>query len=213
MAVLLALTACTGDNKEIEKDPSVSAPATDPSVENPGEGTDPAPDNSDEAPSGDLTQPGATLGAGEWFTYEYETLGDGKAVISSKLIDVTKASDSQYKLLVDEIPDLVDYDVYLIQLEQKKVSGDTVEYEADYTDYTPILANGNRAQQVTVIGWDDCSTESFTPEFDTEGATLTQCFVAAAPKGSSSVPAGLQYAPFDTPFDPYDGQPAKLIKG
>ena len=207
-ALLLSGCAFMGggsdDGKTIDK-PSATQPSKD---------NTPAPDSDDDSdaqPSGEITEPGSKLELNEWATYEYTGLDGQKAIISSRLVGVEDATEAQKTVLVEKIPDLADYDVFLFTTEEKKISGDPIVFEADYTDYSVASADGARAQEVTVIGWDECKSESFTKEFDEDGATITQCFVGAVKPGGA-VPTGLIYAPYDGVYDYADGEPIYFSK-
>lgn len=169
-------------------------------------------DAGDDAPatelSGDVTAPGTVLGAGEWATYEFTGTEDEKALISARLVSVEPATSAQLDLLVSEIPDLKGWKVVLIHAEQQKVSGDPVKFNSDYSYFSPATAAGSKAQNVYVIGWDECATESFTEEFD-NGATIEQCFVGAYVDGGEPVTGMLYEGGYEegNPYDSYDGQP------
>jgi len=205
----LMLSGCAfigGGNDNDEPKPPVSQPSES------EEGTEnETPSTGSDEPSEDITAPGSKVGLNEWITYEYTGLDDQKALISARLVSVEKATAAQQDLLITEIPKLEGYTVYIFRAEEKKLSGDSVVFEADYTDFSVASADGSKAQEVTVIGWEDCENQSFTEEFDTAGATLEQCFVGAV-KDGGAVPTGIIYAPYDGDYDYYDGQPILLTK-
>ncbi len=171
------------------------------------------PDDSSAA-SGDVAAPGTTAGPGEPLVTEFTGTDGQKALIASSLVDVVPATTEQVAFLNEQFDkgELDGFEISFIHLEQKKVSGDPIEFNADYTSFKPVDAEGQRVQDVTVIGWDECGTESFTPEFDS-GETLVQCYIAAAPAGGGA-PAGLMYDggfSEDNPFDYYDGKPLLFL--
>jgi hypothetical protein len=172
-----------------------------------------APEESSSAGSataGDLVQPGQTVPAGEWATYEYVDYDGNTAVLNTKLVSVEPASQAQIDLLVGEIPELKGYKVTLVRFQQQKVSGDDITYGANYTDFRPADTEGAQAQEVSVIGWEDCETESFTEEFNAGTEVLDQCIVGASVEGGNDV-AGMIWtgnsSADENPFSQYDGTP------
>lgn len=164
---------------------------------------------------GEVTAPGARVGLGEPIVYESQGSDGATALISAKLTEVTPATAEQAAFVNSQFTDgeLEGADITLIRLEMTKVSGDPVAFNDDGTSFAPVDAAGKKAQEVTLIGWDECGTESFTPEFD-EGAPITQCYVATSTPGAKQ-PAGLRYDGGFTdpnPYDAYDGDPILLIK-
>ncbi|MFB2580774.1 hypothetical protein ACEXQD_05955 [Herbiconiux sp. P15] len=146
--------------------------------------------------------------------YEFTGTDGQKALLSAELVDVTAATAEQVAFLNEQFDkdELKGFEISFIHLSQSKVSGDPVEFNSDYTSFKPIDAQGQRVQDVTVIGWDECTTESFTPEFDT-GESITQCFIAAAPAGGNA-PAGVMYDggyEDPNPYDYYDGKPLLFV--
>jgi len=173
------------------------------------EGTDDEGTGSD-APSETIAAPGSKVGLNEWLSYDYTGVDDVKAVIAARLVSVTPATDAQAETIIEAIPDAAGYDFVFFKVEQKKVSGADIAFNADYTAFNPVSANGERVQDVTLIGWDECKSVSFTEEFD-KGETITQCVVGAY-KDGSAMPAGVNYSEFDTAYDYYDGKPLLFIK-
>jgi len=177
---------------------------------------DAAPETSEteEAPApadGDIAPAGTTVGLDTYLTYDYTGVDDVTAVISAKLVSVEPVTDAQLKFLNEQFDQLAGYDVYLVTVDQKKESGDPVIYNADYTNFKVVDAEGTQVQGVTLIGWDECSTESFDEPFDTEGAVLTQCFIGASPAGGNA-PAGVAYTGGYEDTNPYKDEPLLFIK-
>ena len=163
---------------------------------------------------GEVTEPGAEVGIDEEIVYESQGTDDVTALISAKLTEVTPATPEQVSFLKSQFDggELDGLDLTLIRLVMTKVSGDPVAFNSDATSFSPVDADGEKVQEVTLIGWDECGSESFTEEFD-GGAPITQCYVAAAPSGGNA-PAGLMYDGGFTepnPYDSYDGEPILLI--
>ncbi|HRN28589.1 MAG TPA: hypothetical protein PK781_00890 [Terrimesophilobacter sp.] len=201
----LILAGCSTPATEAPEVPtSTEAPAETPSetpAETPAEPTTP----------GDVVEPGATVPIGEWASYEYSGLDDTSAIISARLVSAEAPSAEDAAFLVSEIPQLQGYELVFFTIEQKKVSGDEIAHQADYTGFRPATSDRKRAQDVTVIGWDKCKTNAFSRDFDTAGATLTQCIIGAKVPGGQDI-AGIMYAPFDTPYNYSDGNPILFTK-
>lgn len=202
----LVLAGCSAPADDpAPTDTSTQAPAepsSEPTAE-PTESSDPAP--------GDVVAPGATVALGEWANYEYSGLDDTSAIISARLVSAEAPSEADAKFLVEQIPQLQGYEIVFFRVEQKKVSGDEIAHQSDYTGFRPATADRKRAQDVTVIGWDKCKTNSFSRDFDTAGAVLTQCIIGAKVPGGQDI-AGIMYAPFDTPYNYSDGNPILFTK-
>ncbi|QAY74659.1 hypothetical protein ET445_16295 [Agromyces protaetiae] len=212
-AIVIAASALTGCSLV----PAINqAPVDDePVAEAPVEDTAESADDASAAVPGELLQPGQTVAAGEWATYEFVNYDDAKAVLQTRLVGVETATQAQVDLLVSEIPELKGYHVELIRFETKKVSGDDIAYNSNYTDFRPADVNGLRAQEVSVISWDDCNSESFTEEFDAGVETIPGCLVGAWVEGGDPV-GGMIWtgnsSVDDNPFGEYDGTPVFFQK-
>jgi hypothetical protein len=171
-----------------------------------------------EAPAeGELAEPGTRVGIDEWLTHSFTSTDDGEALISARLVSVEPATDEEAAFIVSAFDDgKVDgYDFYLVHVEEKKESGDSVEFDSDYSFFDVVDKDGDQVQEITIIGWDGCETDSFDEEFDTAGGVLTQCFIGAAKSGDLK-PAGVLYKggyEDDNPYSSYDGKPLYFIKG
>ncbi|WP_164863488.1 hypothetical protein [Agromyces sp. LHK192] len=212
----LALTACTGPDLSNAK--RLDAPAEETAAAEPAgteaEAADEEGSSAGAAVEGELLQPGQTVALGQWGTYEYESYDGRKAVLNTKLVSIEPATQAQVDFLVAEIPELADYEVTLIRYQQQKVSGDDITYDANYTDFRPADVTGAQAQEVSVIGWDECASESFTEEFGA-GAVIDQCVVGAKLPSSEAI-GGMIWtgnsSADENPFSEYDGQPV-FFKG
>lgn len=192
--------------------PAPEAPEVPNSTETPSEEPTESPaETSEPTTPGDVVEPGATVAIGEWANYEYSGLDDTSAIISARLVSVEEPSAEDAAFLVDQIPQLEGYELLFFIVEQKKVSGDEIAHQSDYTGFRPATSDRKRAQDVTVIGWDKCKTNAFSRDFDTAGATLTQCIIGAKVPGGQDI-AGIMYAPFDTPYNFSDGNPILFTK-
>ncbi|HEY0188520.1 MAG TPA: hypothetical protein VGC67_13600 [Cellulomonas sp.] len=165
--------------------------------------------------TGDVAAPGTTVGFDTYLSYTFTNTDDEQAVLSAKLDSIDLATDSERADLESAFDEgeLDGYDLYLIRMTEKKVSGASVEFNSDYSYFDPIKESGSTVQSVTVIGWDGCEQQSFDSAYDTEGAELQQCYIAAVPNGQPA-PAGVAYTggyEDDNPYDSYDGSPLQFI--
>ncbi|MBH0108992.1 hypothetical protein I6E81_02290 [Salinibacterium sp. NG22] len=202
-AIIAGLTLSGCAVTASEEVPEAAAPSVEPTEETTEESTGTA--------SGDVAAPGSTVKLGEWASYDYAGIDDATAVIAARLVSIEPATAAQTDYLVKQISQLKGYNVWFLSVEQQKVSGDSIAFDADYTGFSPVDANSEKIQDVTVIGWDDCTTQSFTKEFDTDGATIEQCFIAATVEGGNDV-AGVIYAEYDSVYAYYDGKPLSFLK-
>jgi hypothetical protein len=173
-------------------------------------------EESDAPAEGELAEPGTRVGIDTWLTHSFVSTDDGEALISARLVSVEPVTADQLAFLNTTFDggELEGYDVWMILVEEKKESGDTVIYNSDYSYFDVVDEDGDQVQEITVIGWDECKTPSFDEAFDTEGAILTQCFLAAA-KENDQKPAGVAYVggyEDGNPYSSYDGKPLYFIK-
>ncbi|MGI9821738.1 hypothetical protein [Agromyces sp. Marseille-Q5079] len=205
-AVSLALTACTtapADSGAKKTDTTVEESAS-------AEPTEESAGTVENAVEGELLQPGQTVALGDWGTYEFVDYDDKTAVLNTKLVSIEPATAEQTEALVAEIPELKGWNVSLIRYQQQKVSGDDITYGANYTDFRPADATGAKAQEVSVIGWDECESESFTEEFNAGTAVLDQCMVGASVEGGEPIGGMLwtgNSSADENPFSDYEGEP------
>ncbi|GAA1845956.1 hypothetical protein [Agromyces salentinus] len=206
--VSLVLTACAAepaDSVAEKSDISVEETASaDPTEE-------PADESTGEAAiEGELLEPGQTVALGDWGTYEYVDYDDKTAVLNTKLVSIEPATEAQVEQLVAEIPELKGWKVSLIRYQQQKVSGDDITYGSNYTDFRPADATGAKAQEVSVIGWDECASESFTEEFNAGTTVLDQCMIGASVDGGEPI-GGMIWtgnsSADENPFSDYEGTP------
>lgn len=175
----------------------------------------PEDDDADAPVDGELAEPGTRAGLNQWLTHSFESTDDVQALIAARLVSVEPVTSTQRAFLdgaFDE-GELDGYDVWILKVEEKKVSGGTVEFNADYTSFNPVDDQGRQIQGLTVIGWDDCKSLSFDEEFDTNGGVLTQCILAATLPGDDA-PAGVNYTggyEDENPYSNYDGKPLLFI--
>ncbi|CAN5581120.1 hypothetical protein BH10ACT7_BH10ACT7_19470 [soil metagenome] len=204
LTATLALTGCFGS---VVAD-STAAPTSSPSA------TASESDSPSAPTDGSLAEPGTEASIGENLTYEFFNTDGGSALISATLKSIEPVSAEQLAFLNEQFAQLKGYDVYFLLVEETKISGADVKFNASYTGYKPIDANGTQVQGITLIGWDECSNESFPTEFDTPGTPLVNCFMAAAVPGGNQ-PEGIMYTggfEDENPYSDYDGKPLYWFK-
>lgn len=157
------------------------------------------------------TAPGSIVKVGEWAYYEYTGTEKHTAVIAARVVRIDKASPEQKNFLVSEVSELTDYSVWILTVEQKKISGQSILFDSDYDAFNSITADHKRARGVEIFGWTECTSQSFTKEFDEDGATITQCFIGATKSGGEKI-SGIRYAKNGTVYDPHDGNPIIFLE-
>lgn len=182
-------------------------------------GDAPAPEETTEQESaevvvGEPAPPGARVGIDEWVSFPFTSSDDVEAIISAKLVSIEPVTAEEQAVLDENFGDqIADYDLYLVRAVERKESGGTIAFSADYTSYRVVDADGERVQEVSLIGWEGCDQQSFTEEFDAGGVELDQCWVGAVPTGDPA-PAGLAFVggfEDDNPYDMVDGEPVYLL--
>jgi hypothetical protein len=194
-----------------------AAPAT-----GPGGDPDAAPTTETSAPEtpetpelveGEPAPPGTRVGFDTYLTYTFVTTDGEEALLSARLDSIEPATDAEMAVLVENFGDqLDDFDIYLLRMTGKKVSGPSVKYNADFSFFDPVDSDGERIQSLTLIGWDGCDTQSFDDEYD-GGAEVAQCYMGAVPTGEVA-PAGMAYTggyEDDNPYDYLDGNALLFI--
>jgi len=121
-----------------------------------------------------------------------------------ELKSIEKASDAQQKNT------FAAFDFYKINIQEKYISGKDPKSQASNTSYYPIDEEGTKLNNLPVIGFDWCSPGSFSEDF-VKGTPNKVCIVGAVAKGSPA-PVGVEFAQQDTPYNSYDGTPAKIFK-
>jgi hypothetical protein len=167
-----------------------------------------------ELVAGEPAPPGTRVGFDTYLTYTYLTIDDEDALLSAKLDSIEPATDVELAVLAENFGDQLDgYEVYLLRMTEKKISGATVKYNDDSSYFDVVDVNGERIQEVTLIGWDGCDTQSFPEEYDTGGAEISQCYIGAVREGEAP-PAGMAYTGGYEDGNPYnylDGKPLLFI--
>jgi len=205
MVLGLTLAGCSAA-EEPEKT-TKPAPTTSETAPSEAESTETPSTGGDTATDGELS-PGTVSGAG-WHSYENINYDDAKAILAVQIDSITPASQAFTDELVAKSANLVDYDLVLVKYKQKFISGDVMDFNADYTNFGVGQSSDQRVlQSVSLIGYDDCETQSFPKDWSTSGEILDQCLLAAVPKGGATTVDSLVYQASDTPFSKYDGKPA-----
>lgn len=206
LAASILLSACSGPADNDDRGSSSSS--------RDDEADEEEDDEADAPERGTIADPGTTVGIEEWLSYPFTGTDDNEAVISARLLSVEKATAEEQAVLDENFGDkIADFDVYLVRYEQQKESGDPVVYDADYTYFDVVDADGERVQSITLIGWDGCDQGSFTQEFD-DGEVQAQCTLGAVAKGGDA-PAGIAFTggyDDDNPYDYLDGKPLLFLK-
>jgi len=166
-----------------------------------------------ELVEGEPAPPGTRVGFDVYLTYTFLTTDDEEALLSARLDSIEPATAEEMSVLVENFGDDIDgYDIYMLRMTGKKVSGAPVVYNADYAFFDVVDSAGERIQTVTLIGWDGCQNESFSQEYD-DGAELAQCYMGAVRSGDAP-PAGMAYTggyEDGNPYDYLDGKPLLFI--
>jgi hypothetical protein len=198
----------------------VGCAAPSPGTTTPDTGTDESATPTEEAVEapelveGEPAPPGTRVGFDTYLTYTYLTVDDEEALLSAKLDSIEPATDAELAVLAENFGDQLDgYDIYLLRMTEKKISGASVKYNDDSSFFDVVDENGERIQTVTLIGWDGCDTQSFPEEYDTGGAEISQCYIGAVREGEDP-PAGMAYTggyEDGNPYDYLDGKPLLFI--
>ncbi|QTE29443.1 hypothetical protein [Pengzhenrongella sicca] len=214
LAVAFVLTGCSGSDEEPAATESATAEASKPAPEKAEETEEATAAEEPAAAATGLSEPGTKAGIGEALTYEFTGSDDITAVVSTKLVSVEPASADEAAFLLEQIPALKGYKITLIRLEQTKVSGGAVAYSADYTSFSPVDTEGEAAQEVTMIGWDVCESNSFPTEFDESAGMVTQCLVGASVEGGNDIAGAMWDGGYadPNPYDKYQGKPLLFMK-
>lgn len=195
-----------------------SAPTADTTTQSssgtPKASSTPKQKSTDQRPAaGEIAAPGTTVNGSDWMTYEFVASDGKKALLQSRIVSLEPATDAQAKTLLEKIPKLKGYDLTLIRLEERKVSGDELPTTSDYSDYDIATSAGEAGQEVTAIGWSECPRSTFTDDFDAGTETITTCFVGAAVPGGDPVAGLLWGGPSyldENPYKVYGGKPVFL---
>lgn len=169
--------------------------------------TEPAPGG---AADGAVLNPGdRTSGTGIVPFVNYD---DQTANFAHRVTSIEKAPTADVDAIVAEVPQVKGMDVYYVTVTSHYVDGANLEFSAFYTEFSPIDADGNETQEVSLIGWDNCESNSIPKPGNDPATAISNCYAAVVPAGQPA-PAGLAWASYDTPFDKYDGKPALFFLG
>lgn len=198
------LTGCSA--KESDSTPSSTAAASSSAAsESATPSESPASGGHDRALIGDILKPGEkTTGAA---SIPFTNADKKTAVFEHKLLSVEKAPQADVDNIVSQVPKAAGLDIYYLNIESHYVSGDNLAFSAFYTSFDPVDASGNPTQTLSLIGWDNCESNSIPKDATNPSVTIKNCVAAVAAPGGNA-PAGVAWDQSDTPYDSYDGSPA-----
>lgn len=188
-------------------DKPTSSESDKPTKTDTDEPTKPAPGGAED---GAVLNPGdRTSGTGivPFVNYDEKT-----ANFAHKVTSVEKAPASDVDALIAEIPQIKGMDVYYVTVTSNYVDGDNLEFSSFSTEFSPIDADGNTTQKVSLIGWDNCESNSIPKPGNDPATAILNCYASVVPSGQPA-PAGVAWSSYDTPYDPYDGKPALFFLG
>lgn len=133
---------------------------------------------------------------------------DGKkAVFAHKLVSIEKAPAADVEQLVEKSSQLKGMDIWYLRVESHYVSGDDLASSSIYSPLVPVTASKKRAQDITLIGWESCATDSVPSPGNDPSVIIENCRAAvAAPAGDA--PVGMAWSDSDSGYDIYDGKAA-----
>lgn len=170
------------------------------------------PEKKADAPKGDGSElaPGeTTAGAG---ILPFSNHEDKTASFSHQIADISLAPDADVDAIVAEIPQAGGMDVYYITVDSNYVSGDNLEHSSFSNEFEPVDADGVELQSLSLIGWDNCESNSIPSPGDDPSTTISNCIAAVVVPGQPE-PAGVAWAAYDSPYDSYEGSPAFILQG
>ena len=189
-------------------------PASTPAQSAPETSAAPSPSASEESEpatgSGDVAAPGAEFSFGDFATVELQNVDDEAQLVEITVTGVREGSIADFEaagLDQEFLDQLEGYQPLYVDVEMRQVAPMTAElaYESIYIDFGGLDQDGSALQDVSIFGtFEPCDTASIESEFDS-GTPHTTCFIVAT-QGDDEL-AGVTYAPYDTPYDEYDGEP------
>ncbi len=206
-AAALGLTACipSPPAAPAETSPATTAPETSAA---PSE-TEEAEEQPASAP-GEAAAPGSEFAFGEYATVELLNIDDEPQLVEMTVTGVRTGSVADFEAagLDQEFLDQLDgYTPLYVDVEVRQVAPMTaaLEYESVYIDFGGLDQADRALQDISIFGsFEPCDTASIDPDFDS-GTPHTTCFIVGTAGGDEL--AGVSYAPYDTVYDDYDGEP------
>lgn len=207
LALALTLTGCSGgDAKESSK-----------------ESPKPTNSSSSTATPEDTEKPDSSTPAGaDEVIVTFDALGEKGADdeyahfpvdIAVTVPSITPLSDTELAGIMevadaDQKNTFAAFDFYKVIVNETYISGDDPKNQATYTNYNVIDADGAQLNDLPLIGFDWCESSSFSEDF-ISGTPNESCLIGAVAKGAEA-PAGVQYAQYDTKYDPSEGEPVAI---
>ncbi|WP_186329427.1 hypothetical protein [Agrococcus jejuensis] len=206
-AAALGLTACipSPPAAPAETSPATTAPETSAA---PSE-TEEAEEQPASAP-GEAAAPGSEFAFGEYATVELLNIDDEPQLVEMTVTGVRTGSVADFEaagLDQEFLDQLEGYTPLYVDVEVRQVAPMTaaLEYESVYIDFGGLDQADRALQDISIFGsFEPCDTASIDPDFDS-GTPHTTCFIVGTAGGDEL--AGVSYAPYDTVYDDYDGEP------
>lgn len=206
-AAALGLTACipSPPTAPAETSPATTAPETSAA---PSE-TEEAEEQPASAP-GEAAAPGSEFAFGEYATVELLNIDDEPQLVEMTVTGVRTGSVADFEaagLDQEFLDQLEGYTPLYVDVEVRQVAPMTaaLEYESVYIDFGGLDQADRALQDISIFGsFEPCDTASIDPDFDS-GTPHTTCFIVGTAGGDEL--AGVSYAPYDTVYDDYDGEP------
>lgn len=206
-AAALSLTACipSPPAAPAETSPATTAPETSAAPSEPEE----AEEQPASAP-GEAAAPGSEFAFGEYATVELLNIDDEPQLVEMTVTGVRTGSVADFEaagLDQEFLDQLEGYTPLYVDVEVRQVAPMTaaLEYESVYIDFGGLDQADRALQDISIFGsFEPCDTASIDPDFDS-GTPHTTCFIVGTAGGDEL--AGVSYAPYDTVYDDYDGEP------
>lgn len=197
LILALALTGCSAGSSTPAKvthksDKATTAPATPKSEKTP----DVKPEKNADGTVVTFTGQGEKGADGEYAKFPVK--------IAASVTSIEKLSDTEMQSILSVAKDdakntLSAFDLYKINVHEVYVSGDDPKFQASYTDYNVVDAKGVKVNDLPLIGFDWCKSNSFTKDFIT-GTPNDSCLIGAVAKGAAA-PAGVEFSQYGTPSE------------
>lgn len=201
------MAGCTlppSSETEVTVEPTTSAASTPTAPDEGASEASPAPPATD---SGEVTmlQPGeSTTGAG---VVPFTDSSGNTALFAHQLVSVELAPAGDVETLTKKVSQIKGMDVWYLRVESRYVSGDNTELGSIYSALVPVTASGDRARELTLIGWDSCPKSSVPMPGDDPSVVFENCRAAvAAPAGDP--PVAIAWSDSDAGYELSKGKAA-----
>ncbi|MCW5951437.1 MAG: hypothetical protein KIT69_04190 [Propionibacteriaceae bacterium] len=181
--------------------PAVSIPAASDEESSEAPSVPPATDPGEAA----VLQPGeSTTGAG---VVPFTDGSGNTTLFAHQLVSVELAPAGDVETLTKKLSQIKGMDVWYLRVESRYVSGDNTELGSIYSDLVPVTASGDRARELTLIGWDSCPKNSIPMPGDDPSVVFENCRAAvAAPAGDP--PVAIAWSDSDAGYELSKGKAA-----